>query len=283
MVVDTIEVGRWFEPHTQVVDLRGAVEYAAATNDADPAYAEGLRAAPTYGYVVAHEAYRPHLDALIPERFRSTSVQAGHDLWFHRPLVPGRRVTSRMTIHGVQVRGSGSRIALRVSTWDAGDGGPILDQYSVIYVFGLTEGASTGQEVPDHTFPETARTSPVAAKVVHVDEDQASRYADASGDRSPIHVDPDFARSAGFPGVILQGMCTMAICGRGIADTVADGDASRLARLAVHFRRPLLPGRDLALSMYDAGRTADGGLIFAFEGSSADHLVVSDGRANVRP
>jgi acyl dehydratase len=283
MVVDAIEVGRWFEPHTQVVDRRGAVEYAAATNDPDPACAEGLRAAPTYGYVVAHEAYRPHLDALIPEGFRSTSVQAAHDLWFHRPLVPGRRVTSRMTVRGVRVGGSGTRIALRVSTWDAGDGDPILDQYSVIFVRGFTEGESAGEEVPGHSFPEAARTSPVATKVIHIDEDQAHRYARASGDRSPIHMDPDFARSAGFPGVILQGMCTMAICGRGIVDAVADGNAGRLARLAVRFRQPLLPGRELALSVYDAGRTADGGLIVAFEGSSADHLVVSDGRANVRP
>ena len=283
MVVGAIEVGRWFKPHTQVVDLRGAVEYAAATNDPAPSYADGLRAPPTYGYVVAHEACQPHLDAVIPEGFRSTSVQAGHDLWFHRPLVPGRKVTSRMTVHGVNVAGSGTRIALRVSTWDADDGDAILDQYSVIYVRGLTEGASTGQEVPDHAFPEAARTAPVVTKVIHIGEDQASRYADVSGDRSPIHVDPDFARSAGFPDVILQGMCTMAISGRGIVDAVADGDSVRLARLAVRLRRPLLPGGELTLSIYDAGRTADGALAYAFEGSSADHLVVSDGRANVRP
>ena len=60
------------------------------------------------------------------------------------------------------------------------------------------------------------------------------RYAGASGDFNPIHIDEDFARSVGLPGRILHGLWTMAQVAR--AHTDAAGGPERLKRLSVQFR-----------------------------------------------
>ncbi len=50
-----------------------------------------------------------------------------------------------------------------------------------------------------------------------------ARYAAASGDLNPLHVDLDFARSAGFPDVFAHGMLAMAYLGQSLTDAVAPG------------------------------------------------------------
>ena len=60
------------------------------------------------------------------------------------------------------------------------------------------------------------------------------RYAGASGDFNPIHIDEEFARQVGLPGRILHGLWTMAQVAR--AHTEALGGPDRLQRLSVQFR-----------------------------------------------
>ena len=60
------------------------------------------------------------------------------------------------------------------------------------------------------------------------------RYAGASGDFNPIHIDEEFARQVGLPGRILHGLWTMAQVAR--AHTEALGGPDKLARLSVEFR-----------------------------------------------
>ncbi|HUB76836.1 MAG TPA: MaoC/PaaZ C-terminal domain-containing protein [Solirubrobacteraceae bacterium] len=72
------------------------------------------------------------------------------------------------------------------------------------------------------------------------------RYAGASGDFNPIHLDDEFARSVGLPGRILHGLYTMALIAR--AQTEAAGGPGRLKRLAVQFRGPALPEHEITVS-----------------------------------
>jgi 3-hydroxybutyryl-CoA dehydratase len=65
-------------------------------------------------------------------------------------------------------------------------------------------------------------------------------YGAVSGDFNPIHIDPDVGRAAGFPGAILQGMCTMAWMAD--ACTAYLGDPARVKRLRVRFSRPVVVG-----------------------------------------
>lgn len=74
-----------------------------------------------------------------------------------------------------------------------------------------------------------------------VTEDQPWRYGDASGDTNPIHTDPEFARSVGLDGVILQGLCTMAFCFQAVT-AWAGGDPTRVEALEARFTEPVHPG-----------------------------------------
>ncbi len=72
------------------------------------------------------------------------------------------------------------------------------------------------------------------------------RYAGASGDFNPIHVDPESAKALGQPSNILHGLYMMTIMARAVAE-VGDGDPRRLRRLAVQFKAPGFPEQELAV------------------------------------
>jgi acyl dehydratase len=73
-----------------------------------------------------------------------------------------------------------------------------------------------------------------------------ARYAGASGDFNPIHIDEEFARSVGLPGRILHGLWTMAQVARALAD--AAGGPEHLKRLAVQFRGMGLPEQEVVVT-----------------------------------
>ena len=72
------------------------------------------------------------------------------------------------------------------------------------------------------------------------------RYAGASGDFNPIHIDDEFAKQVGLPGKILHGLWTMAQVAR--AQTDAAGGPHALKRLAVQFRGVGLPEREITVT-----------------------------------
>ena len=73
------------------------------------------------------------------------------------------------------------------------------------------------------------------------------RYAGASGDFNPIHIDPEFAKQVGLPGNILHGLYMMALVARANA-ALADGDPKALKRLSVQFRGMGIPEQEIVVS-----------------------------------
>ena len=74
--------------------------------------------------------------------------------------------------------------------------------------------------------------------------EQISAYAEASGDRNPIHLDEGFARSVGLPGVIAHGMLQMGLA-VSLAVAEAGGDPRRLKRVSVRFAGMVEPGEEI--------------------------------------
>jgi acyl dehydratase len=84
------------------------------------------------------------------------------------------------------------------------------------------------------------------------------RYAGASGDFNPIHIDPEFAKQVGLPGNILHGLYMMALVARANAE-LADGDPRALKRLSVQFRGMGIPEQEIVVS--GEVKEVDGGRI----------------------
>jgi acyl dehydratase len=72
------------------------------------------------------------------------------------------------------------------------------------------------------------------------------RYAGASGDFNPIHLDDEFARSVGLPGRILHGLWTMAQVAR--VEGEAAGSPLALRSLSVQFRGLGVPEREITIT-----------------------------------
>jgi len=98
------------------------------------------------------------------------------------------------------------------------------------------------------------------------------RYAGASGDFNPIHIDDDFAHQVGLPGRILHGLWTMAQVAR--AQTDAAGGPHALKRLSVTFRGTGVPEHELTVTG-TVESVADGVAVVSA-------VVEQDGRAIVR-
>jgi len=84
------------------------------------------------------------------------------------------------------------------------------------------------------------------------------RYAGASGDFNPIHIDPEFAKAVGLPNTILHGLFMMGLVSRAATD-LAGGDPKALKRLSVEFRGMGAPETEIVVS--GTVKTVDGDVV----------------------
>jgi acyl dehydratase len=75
-----------------------------------------------------------------------------------------------------------------------------------------------------------------------------NRYAGASGDYNPIHVDREFAESVGLPGTILHGLYSMGLVAKAASQGLAGGDPRALKKLTVQFRGMGLPEQEVVVT-----------------------------------
>ena len=275
------KLGTTYQGTTEVIDPDRARQYAAATNDVNPAYEAGKYAPPVFGVVPTWGAMGLAVADVVPSASLMMVVHGEQDMHFHQPLIPGRSITSSSEAYSIRVGGIGTRFTVRVTSTDAGSGDLVLEQFVTLFIRGLADGDDGGPDKPDHTFPDDARAAAVGSHTVHVDDDQTFRYREASGDEMPIHLDEGFAKSVGLPGIIAHGLCTMAMTSQSVIATVADGDPARLKRLAVRFAKNVFPGDDVTTTIYKVAG-ADGAAAYAFETSSSrGDTVITNGRAVV--
>ena len=74
------------------------------------------------------------------------------------------------------------------------------------------------------------------------------RYAGASGDFNPIHIDADFAKMVGLPGTILHGLYVMGLVAKAGTVEVAGGDPKALRRMSVQFRGMSFPEQEITVT-----------------------------------
>ena len=105
------------------------------------------------------------------------------------------------------------------------------------------------------------------------------RYAGASGDFNPIHIDPEFAKAVGLPGNILHGLYMMGVVAKANTDA-AGGDPRALKRLSVQFRGMGTPEQELVVT--GTVREAEGGrAVVDTEAAQGDNRVIRNAEAEL--
>lgn len=112
-----------------------------------------------------------------------------------------------------------------------------------------------------------------------VTQEQLHRYADASGDHNPLHLDPDFAATTQFGGTIAHGMLVLAFISEMLTSAFGR-DWLTSGRLKIRFRAAARPG-DWLTSSGRLKKVDDARLICDIECRNAGGEVVLDGTAEV--
>ena len=105
------------------------------------------------------------------------------------------------------------------------------------------------------------------------------RYAGASGDFNPIHIDVDFAKQVGLPSNILHGLYTMAQVARANVNA-AGGDPRSLKRLSVQFRGMGFPEQEITISA-KVTDVSDGVAQVETEAEQDGRRIIRKGKAEV--
>jgi acyl dehydratase len=106
------------------------------------------------------------------------------------------------------------------------------------------------------------------------------RYAGASGDFNPIHIDQEFARQVGLPSNILHGLYSMAQVARACTQA-ADGDPRSLRRLSVQFRGMGFPEQEITVSGKER-ETADETVIVDLHAEQDGKKIIKNAEAELR-
>ncbi|HVS68719.1 MAG TPA: MaoC/PaaZ C-terminal domain-containing protein [Mycobacteriales bacterium] len=271
-------VGVWSDPKQFDVTDERIAAYAAATNDPIAAHLSGAIAPPVFAVVPVFDILLSQLFAVAPDTIAPYVLHGEQDFQFHRPILAGDKLTSRGKVIGYAGKSSGTVGCVYIETHD-GNGDLVNEQYVSTFIRGIDAGSSAGELAPSHAFDEAARAqAPTAKTVQHVDDDQTFRYSPASGDPMPIHLDAEFAKSVGLPGIIAHGLCTMAFTSWAALTELGNGHTARMRRLAVRFSKPVLPGQDIETTFYATGSSA-GATSYAYETRVGEDVVIKDGLA----
>ncbi|MEV6825081.1 MaoC/PaaZ C-terminal domain-containing protein [Amycolatopsis sp. NPDC051102] len=271
----TNRVGLWSDPTEFRVTADRTVAYAEATNDPIAAHLDGTVAPPVFAVVPGFSAMAGQTLALVPEEVAGKILHGQHDIHIRRPIVPGDVLTTRAQVVGVHSRRSGVVVTTVVETRDEA-AELVNEQYFTAFFREAEHTGDVGRTAPAHGMPEGVQDLDAVATIGQkFDDDQTFRYAKASGDSMPIHLDEDFARRVGLPGIIVHGLCTMAFASHALIESFAADDPRRLRRLAVRFSAPGRPGQAINTRVWSLG--ADQYAFTTVNGEGA--RLLTDGRA----
>ena len=236
-------------------------------------YENGLKVMPTLATVVTWGAGRT-LETGI--NFMMV-VHGEQRLTVHKPMPDRATITADWRITDVIDKGAGKGAILVGETVikDKASGEKLVTLVSSTFARadGGFGGASEGGPQP-HPTPTRA---PDAELAIRTRPDQALLYR-LSGDRNPLHSDPDFAKAAGFDKPILHGLCTYGVTCRAVLATYCNFDPTLIRGHDVRFSAPVFPGETIVTRMWKDGN------VVSFEASVKERpgvTVIKNGKTTL--
>jgi acyl dehydratase len=179
----------------------------------------------------------------------SMLVHGEQSIELHNPIPVSGAASSTTTVSGMYDKGSSAVVTTETAAIDAATGMPLWTTASAMFIrgeggWGGDRGKSNKISIPDRE-PDSSITYPTR-------NDQALLYR-LCGDHNPLHSDPTFAASAGFPRPILHGLCTFGFTGRALLHSLCDSDPDRFIRMSGRFSKPVFPGEELTVHAWISG------------------------------
>jgi len=275
-------VGRALAPIAWEWDERDAILYALGIcarlpEDLEYLYeGRGPRVAATFPLAAVAQALLPFVAAL--ELDLRTLLHAAQAIELRRVPAPAGAATITRRITGVWDKGRAAMVdcedvvedadgvlaVARSAWWVAGAGG-----------FGGPRSDPAAAAAAPPAVPED-RDADLRASVPTTTEQAALHRL--SGDRNPVHIDPEPARAAGQPRPFLHGLCTLGVLGHAL-DRAAGAGGRRLATLEGRFTRPVFPGDALEVEAWHAEDGARAAARVSVDGA----LALGPARATFAP
>ena len=195
-------VGREARAETVHVDKRWIMAYNAALGEVS------ATAHPLFPVCYEWDATRALRESTGLQALNAQLVHAQHDLVIHRPPREDDTLTTVARVVAAGQRKPGAFVTIRLTAHGAGGEPVSTSDYGMLYRSVVLEGGSRAieqvEDPPRHS-GELKRVGEVqvAATAAHV-------YTECARIWNPIHTDPDYARDAGLPGIILHGTATLA-------------------------------------------------------------------------
>jgi acyl dehydratase len=175
----------------------------------------------------------------------SLVLHGEQDLELHRAVPPVGDVVSSARIAGVYDKTKAALIVIEVESHDGA--GPLFTNRFGVFARG--EGGFDGESSAPPPGNEPPDRAPDAVVSTLTTPRQALLYR-LSGDKNPLHADPEFAAIAGFDTPILHGLCTYGIACKAVVDGMLGGEVARVARYRVRFTGVVYPGETIVTSMW---------------------------------
>lgn len=258
---------RWTRSDTMLYALAigcGPDDLRFVTEGSDTAPAEVF---PTFSTIVERRrSYRELGDVAL-----SQLLHVGQASRLHAPFPVQGSASTTSTVTDIFDTGRHALVVAEAVIRDDVSGEKLATNRRTWFV--RDEGGFGGSPPPT---PPSGRVRPPDLRVEFATRpDQALLYR-LTGDRNPVHSDPERARRAGFDRPILHGLCTLAMAVRSLADA-RGGDVSRLRSFEGRFSAPVVPGDSVVVT---AWTTPEG---VAFEARVRDRLVLTNGAAQEDP
>jgi len=194
------------------------------------------------------------------------------DLVIHRPIPVSGGVENKRRIAEIWDKGKAALIVMETVSSDK-DGPLFTNRFGI---FARGEGGFGGESGPPagNKAPERAPDLIVESKTM---PNQALIYR-LSGDKNPLHADPEFAAMGGFDKPILHGLSSFGVVCKAVVDHVLDGDVTKVARYQVRFAGVVFPGESIVTSVWREGER----LLLAAKTKERDTPVVSNAAMELR-
>ncbi|MDA8140007.1 MAG: SDR family NAD(P)-dependent oxidoreductase [Desulfobacteraceae bacterium] len=293
MALNLNAVGQKLGPLTKSYTWKDVILYAlgvgAGENDLRYCYENGLKVIPSFSIasifpVLAEIGVKSNINL-------AGTLHGEQELIFHRPIPTEGTMTTKGRISHIYDKGPGKG-ALIIGESDTFDAGGKKLFTSICTVFGRLDGGFGGENAPKSEvhFPERKPDFTVEAQPA---SNQALLYR-LSGDLFTLHVDPAFARMAGFEKPIMHGLCTHGYACRALCDHLIPDAPDKARRMACRFSKPLYPGVPIKTLIWKVGEgkalwrvinaqtgdtVIDNG-IFEY-GDPAAHTIRFDGRVAI--